>query len=61
MEGYFGRYYANLDLTIENLKSDTEKTKHFCIGVNTNQQDCETPKDDLSLYQWSGPGGLVLM
>ena len=59
-EATLGDIMPDLDLTIENLKSDTEKTKHFCIGINTNQQDCETPKDDLSVYQWSGPGGFSI-
>ena len=53
-----GDIMPELDLRIENLKSDTEHSKHFCIGLNMNQKDCASPHNDLSIYDWSGPGGL---
>lgn len=61
-----GTLIPELDLKIQPLQSDTEKTEYFCLGINVAHDSkeaknaCNIPNNVLTLYSYSSPVGFSI-
>lgn len=57
-EGHIG--HENCKYAVTPVLNDIDHSKRVCVGLNTDSdnKDCDTPKEEIPLYSWAGPGGM---
>ena len=52
-----GSISNELDFRVNNYKGAKDFDKEFCFGLNVDNKDCSHPRNNINIYDWSGPSG----